>query len=295
MDHRAFLVSLDTARRRHLTARSDLIGLVHLAGHWGAILSLSALVVLKVPGWPFLMLPLGILLVFLFTLMHEAAHFTPFASQWINRVVSHTCGLILFLPANWFRYFHMAHHRHTQDPDRDPELATPKPSNVWQYIVHVSGIPVYRGHLTAILRNAFFYRSEPYLPRSASAKLKLEARLMLAFYGGVFTACIALNLHEILIVWLVPLLLGQPFLRLYLLAEHAGCPQDRDMFANTRTVQTNWFIRKLAWNMPYHAEHHAYPTVPFHRLDELHQLTRPHLKVTAPGYAHFNRQFIASL
>jgi hypothetical protein len=39
-----------------------------------------------------------------------------------------------------------------------------------------------------------------------------------------------------LIYWIVPALLGQPWLRLFLLAEHAGCPQVRDMLANSRTT-----------------------------------------------------------
>lgn len=32
------------------------------------------------------------------------------------------------------------------------------------------------------------------------------------------------------------------------------------------------FYRKLAWNMPYHAEHHAWPSVPFHFLPFVHKL-----------------------
>ncbi|WP_246694633.1 fatty acid desaturase, partial [Mesorhizobium sp. M2D.F.Ca.ET.147.01.1.1] len=69
-----------------------------------------------------------------------------------------------------------------------------------------------------------------------------------------------------------PALLGQPFLRLYLMAEHGRCPLVANMLENTRTTLTNWFVHKLAWNMPYHAEHHAYPGVPFHQLPEFHRL-----------------------
>ena len=32
-----------------------------------------------------------------------------------------------------------------------------------------------------------------------------------------------------------------------------------------------WFYTKLAWNMPYHQEHHAWPNVPFYLLPELHR------------------------
>ena len=41
--------------------------------------------------------------------------------------------------------------------------------------------------------------------------------------------------------------------------------------------------------MPYHAEHHAFPAVPFHRLPDLHGLTSGELRVTESGYVRFNR------
>jgi fatty acid desaturase len=84
-------------------------------------------------------------------------------------------------------------------------------------------------------------------------------------------------------------------LRLYLLAEHGRCPAVTDMFANTRTTFTTRLVRFLAWNMPYHAEHHAMPSVPFHRLPELHALARPHLKQTEDGYTRFAARYAASL
>ena len=94
-------------------------------------------------------------------------------------------------------------------------------------------------------------------------------------------------------LWLVPVLLGQPFLRLYLLAEHGDCPFVANMFENTRTTYTNRVVRFLAWNMPYHVEHHAYPAVPFHHLPALHDKMREHLQVTAPGYAQFTKDYLA--
>jgi fatty acid desaturase len=37
----------------------------------------------------------------------------------------------------------------------------------------------------------------------------------------------------------------------------------------TRSMQTSNLLRSIMWNMPYHAEHHAYPAVPFHALPAL--------------------------
>ncbi len=96
-------------------------------------------------------------------------------------------------------------------------------------------------------------------------------------------------------LWLIPALLGQPFLRLYLLAEHGRCPPVADMLANSRTTFTNRIVRFVAWNMPYHTEHHAFPNVPFHKLSELHRDLRPHLKSTSDGYGAFARDYSSTL
>ena len=112
-DHKAFLSGLPADLREAMTARSDGPGLWHLAGHLGAILGLGALIATGVPGW-WLLLPVqGVLIVFLFTLEHEATHKTPFANVRLNDEVGRVAGFLLLLPFEWFRYFHLAHHRWT--------------------------------------------------------------------------------------------------------------------------------------------------------------------------------------
>ena len=95
--------------------------------------------------------------------------------------------------------------------------------------------------------------------------------------------------------WLIPQLIGQPFLRGYLLAEHTGCTLDRNGLTNTRTTLTNRIVRLLMWDMPFHAEHHLYPSIPFHRLAAAHALLRDRLRFVQPGYARFNAGFVRSL
>lgn len=118
---------------------------------------------------------------------------------------------------------------------------------------------------------------------------------MLLFYSALFAASMILGSAALLWVWLLPLALGQPFLRLYLLAEHGRCPLVANMLENSRTTFTNTVVRWLAWNMPFHAEHHSFPAVPFYRLPEFHQLTRPHLATTERGYHRFHARYLAWL
>ncbi len=285
MDHRAFVANLPPEIRVKLTTPSDRAGLLHLAGHAGAIALVGGLIAM---GW-WVLVPLqGVLIVFLFTLEHEATHKTPFASARLNEWVGRVCGFLLLLPFDWFRSFHLAHHRWTNIPGRDPELAGDKPATRRAWLWHVSGLPFWlaQGRLIWALVQGRF--AADYVPASAMPRMVREARLMAVGYAA------ALILFPGLVwVWIVPALLGQPVLRLYLLAEHGDCPRVANMFENTRTVFTGRVIRFLAWNMPYHVEHHVYPSVPFHRLPDLHQMMKDELRVTSEGYAAFTRDYLA--
>lgn len=295
MDHREIVTSLSQEQRDRLTERSDIPGLPLLFLHWGAIIALGTLIAFKVPYWPLLMLPQGILIVFLFTLLHETIYQTAFRSPWLNEAVARAASFMLALPADWFRYFHFAHHRFTQDPENDPELAFAKPETRWQYVKHVSGLLVWRGHLATLVTNASGRCRDRYVPPKGAAKVRNEARVMIALYAVLIALSLYFATPALLFAWVLPALLGQPFLRLYLLAEHGRCPLVANMLENTRTTITNMMVRKLAWNMPYHTEHHAYPGVPFHRLPEFHSLIKCHLKEIERGYIHFNVKYIGAM
>ncbi len=291
MDHREFLAQLPAEAKAGLTARSDRAGLIHLAGHVGAILLTGSAIAAGAPGWPLLLPVQGILIVFLFTLEHEATHKTPFASETLNEWVGRVCGLLLVLPFEWFRYFHLAHHRWTNIEGKDPELEGGKPETLRDWVWHVSGLPYWIAGARLTLRLARGRERSTYLPDSALPRMAREARWMLALYAVALLSLFATPL--LLWVWIVPVLLGQPALRLYLLAEHGDCPRVANMFENTRTTFTTALMRFLAWNMPYHTEHHVYPQVPFHRLPDLHRMMREELRVTADGYAEFTRDYLA--
>ncbi len=291
MDHKAFLSTLPDDVTSRLSKRRNAGPLLHLAAHLSLILFTGTLITIRIPFWP-LLLPLhGIFLIFLFTLEHEATHKTPFENERLNEWVGHAIGLIIFLPFLWFRYFHLAHHRYTNIPGKDPELlAGAKPEGWVSYVKYVSGIPYWAAMVTQIIRNAMGRADATYLPKSTHPRLKSEARLMLVLYAfAVFSLILSPFLFW---AWLLPILLGQPILRLYLLAEHARCAIVADMFQNTRTTYTTKFIKFLTWNMPYHVEHHTMPNVPFHNLPKLHEYMQIHLTITEDGYVKFTREYV---
>ena len=112
--------------------------------------------------------------------------------------------------------------------------------------------------------------------------------------GGAAVSALLFGWTTPFVFWGLPQLACQPFLRAYVLAEHTGCTMDRNGLTNTRTTLTGAVVRLLMWNMPFHAEHHAFPAVPFHALPALHRRLAPALKTTAPGYLAVQRQILAA-
>jgi fatty acid desaturase len=114
--------------------------------------------------------------------------------------------------------------------------------------------------------------------------LIVEARSYLGVYVAIAVVSVLAAPPMPLLVWIAPLLVGQAFLRPYLLAEHTACGSTRDCLENTRTTLTLPLVRLFAWNMSFHAEHHAYPAVPFHALPRLHAHVQARLANLEPGY-----------
>jgi fatty acid desaturase len=294
--HRDALAALSATELGELKETSDVPGLLHLAGHL-LLLCLTGSLVLWTdnPVLKILAMTLhGVALVSLFALEHESIHGTAFRTSWLNTAAAEVSGFILLLPPRHFRFFHFAHHRHTQDPAHDPELATPKPGNWRGYLLQLSGLPYWRAEIVVLLKNALGQDLPDFVPANARGKLVLEARLHLAAMLVLAMAGVAFGLTWILTLWVIPALLGQPFLRAYLMAEHGACPLVANMLANSRTTYTNRLVRFLAWNMPFHSAHHALPTVPFHRLPALNRNLASRLKVTAQGYGEAHRQIRAA-
>jgi fatty acid desaturase len=280
-----------------LSARSDRKGLLQLAGHLGA-LAATGILVWSARGSLWLlpaMVGHGIVLVFLFAPLHESVHWTAFCRRRLNDVVAWGCGALLILPPEFFRAFHFAHHRHTQDPARDPELAAPKPRTLAEYLWHVSGLPYWRERIATTWRHACGRVDEAFIPPRRRGAIVREARILLGVYLAAALASIGASSPALLWLWLGPVVLGQPFLRLYLLAEHTGCPLVPSMLENSRTTRSLAAVRRLAWNMPYHAEHHAYPALPFHALPAAHRLLKSRIVVQASGYLAVHREIVAGL
>ena len=243
--------------------------------------------------------------IFLFCPSHECVHRTAFRRRALNDAVGFLIGVLLILPPAWFGAFHVAHHKHTQDPARDPEIrwsgftradirkTGPRAWNdrLWA----LSGAGYWKERVATTLMYACgtvpaadlnFVHTE-----RLARRLVREARLFVAIYALVLAVAAAGGGAPLWRHWGFPALAGQPFLRFYLTAEHTGCELahepppaaarqradarealrrgQRLSRTSARHIWPRAATRLLFWNMPYHAEHHAFPEVPFAHLPAL--------------------------
>jgi fatty acid desaturase len=296
---------LSPAMLRELSERSDVRGAVRTVSHYGAIAIVGTLIWLVSSAYGLAWaLPLIVvqayLVAFLFMPMHETAHKTAFRSRALNLAVGHLSAFMIAHRYEYYCLFHWDHHRYTQDPDKDPELIVgPKPASDTQLAIAYSGLVQLAGREALMLRHALTGRiSLPWIPENKCHIIVREARLYLAGYVALLLVSLALHTAILLWVWIIPLLIGQLILRPYLYAEHTGCERTRSAFDNTRTTYTGIVTKWFAWNMPYHVEHHAYPSIPFHALPKLNRIVddriafrgRGYLAVTRETWAWFRRE-----
>jgi fatty acid desaturase len=288
---------LSPAMLRELSARSDLRGAIRTASHYGAVAILGTLIWLVSStygmAWALpLIVVQAYLVAFLFMAMHETAHKTAFRRRALNLAIGHVSAFVIAHRYEYYCLFHWDHHRYTQDPDKDPELIVgPKPSSDTQLAIAYTGLLQVAGRERLMLRHALTGKvSLPWIPENKRDIIVREARLYVAAYAAVLLASLALHTAILLWVWIVPLLVGQLILRPYLYAEHTGCERTRSAFQNTRTTYTGTVMKWFAWNMPFHVEHHAYPSIPFHALPKLNRIVADEIVYRGQNYRAVTRE-----
>ncbi|MBU0726772.1 MAG: fatty acid desaturase [Alphaproteobacteria bacterium] len=286
------------AELKVLSARSDARGLLRLGIHLGLIGLSSALI--WQAGETLWLLPAmllqGLFLIALFATIHETVHYTAFKTRWLNESVGWFAALPSLLNATYYKHFHLAHHRHTQDPARDPELTPPPPTTRRQFWWRMTAIPYWIGRFRSLGKLAVGnFAGADFVPEKVRDEVVRSVQLMIAFYALVIASALAMGSAWPLLYWIVPVVIAQPFLRAYLLTEHTGCSEDANGLTNTRTTLASWPVRLLMWNMPFHVEHHLYPSIPFHALPALHRKIRGDLAHLAPGYLPTLRDIHADL
>lgn len=188
-----------------------------------------------------------------FTPMHDAAHRSIARARWINELAGRLAIIPLFGPFTAVRYIHLEHHKHTNEPDADPD--------------HWSG----RGpRLLLPLRwlTQDFHYYAVYATASRPRRERIEAYVTLALLVGI-AIVLASSGHgrTVLLGWLLPARLAIATLSFafdYLPHRPHHIPAKQDRFAATHIFEGRLkYAATLGQSL--HRVHHLYPGVPFYR------------------------------
>lgn len=217
---------------------------------------------------------------------HEASHYALFRKPLINDMVS---DLLLMMPTaaitQQFRTTHLEHHRHINDPVRDPDArrlgnglpgAFPmaKRRYVMRYVLGCLWLPdLIRYILHQGLNAGIFAPMER--PLKNPYPLWVAGAMLALFWAALFTATAFTGTFTPLILfWIVPLLTTFPFLmQLREIAHHSNAPDGGDL-TNSRIFLVHPLLRwsVFPYGQEYHLTHHLFGRLPHYHAAEAHSI-----------------------
>ncbi|QHS11054.1 fatty acid desaturase [Sinimarinibacterium sp. NLF-5-8] len=270
------LSSLSDAQRAeldHLTHRHGTSWIT--VGLWIAVMGIylasDILAVLRIiPLWAGMLINCTVGY-FIFSVVHDGVHYAICRNKRLNDAIAQSAVLLgaPYLSLPLFRWGHLKHHRHTNDPVHDPDFAL---HGVWWtlpfrwafidliYLIHLlqHGDTLARQSLRA---------SIPWI----GATLALLAALIVSGYG-----------LEVLMLWFIPsraifITLGFSF---FWLPHVPHDTRQADNFTRATTVRIGheWLMAPLLQWQHVHLIHHLYPTTPFYNNAKVWRLIEPVLR-----------------
>jgi beta-carotene hydroxylase len=224
-----------------------LVALVAALALWIAALALAA-------AHPVLAVALGTTGAYIaFTPLHEAAHRSLARARWVNELVGRVASLPLLGPFPAIRHLHLEHHKHTNEPDADPD--------------HWSGRgPALLLPLRWLTQDLHYYAA--YVRRRRPGRERLETLATLAIVAGAAITLTALGHGAIALYgWVLPARLAVGLLAFafdYLPHRPYRVTARQDRFAATGAAPGRWRYA-LTLGQSLHRVHHFYPGVPFYR------------------------------
>lgn len=238
---------------------------------------------------------------------HELHHGNAFKTKWMSTAATFFVSTAFFEVLSHERIMHKQHHKYTLDIDRDPELTSfysrqelenlnfkSVPDSRYSYAKSYINVLTYFLHRVCRLATSCMGIATDYTGLSWSMKcdayevidatslrdLQTWSLLQLSIYVAIFSTIgsTAEGLKGLVFWWIAPCILGYAPINFVRNAEHADCDRIQNQLLNTRTVESNRLMRWVLWETNYHAEHHAYPAVPFYNLPILHELLKDHIK-----------------
>jgi fatty acid desaturase len=217
----------------------------------------------------------------------------------MNDAVYRLASFMMMKDPTVWRWSHTRHHTDTLILGRDPEIVAMRPARLAKIIANLVGlydVPVAFRDMALHAAGRVTAEEATFIPASERSKVYRTARIWLASYAAVATACVLTGSILPAMVIGLPRMYGACMLYVYSLTQHAGLGENvLDHRLNTRTVSMCRLNRFLYWNMNYHVEHHMFPMVPYHRLPELHTQIAHDLAAPYPSIWAVHKEVIPAI
>ena len=271
-----------------LSAHSRWEGLLLVAHAWAVIAAAIAMVVL-LPGFWFITVPLAIMIVGarqlgLAILMHDAAHRALSSDPKVNDFVGQwLCGAPVGASLESYRNYHLGHHKFAQQAE-DPDLGLSAPFPITRQSLRRKMIRDLTGQTfakqrTAVLRARLKARKPGQSALSIWWAEAVRLRSFLLWNLGILVVLTAMGLWWVyFLLWLAPMAIWHPMItRLRNIAEHACIAKDEpDPLRHARTTHASFIERALIapYYVNYHCEHHMFMHLPCYRLPAAHRILK---------------------
>jgi ferredoxin-NADP reductase/fatty acid desaturase len=195
----------------------------------------------------------------LFTVLHDAAHYSISTRRWVNVAFGRVAMLFVspLISFMSFAFIHIEHHRNTNDGENDPDHFV-SGAPWWQ-------LPV-RFPLMDVPYLAFLVRNVRRRPR---AEVLETSVLMLASVTAIVTCAFTGHLWMLAVVYLIPARVAMFVLAWWFdwLPHHdlEDTQQENRYRATRNRVGSEWILTPLLLSQNYHLVHHLHPSIPFHR------------------------------
>ena len=208
---------------------------------------------------------------------HEAQH-DIYARKgeklyWLNQLIGHAALIPLASSYRVLRETHIEHHKHTNDPELDPDFSS-NAQNGWGSIM--TSIDNFQPGSKS---NARYMETLQRLS-TPEAKRAIRDQIIITLTYHLFLFSMALSGYalEVLLLWWLPIKLAFTYIRYFLSwRPHFPNPQ-MGRYKNTRSF-SSWLGDISALGMTAHIVHHLHPRIPLDRTPAALRELRPILEL----------------
>lgn len=239
----------------------------------GFILTYAGIITGNLPLWAGYVLA-SVLTYASYTILHDSVHGAisgkTRSMAWLNNLLGYLAGQIMLVSFKAHQKEHLAHHRHTNHPDDDPDMFVPD-DRPWSLI---------RGTLIVLPLQYKYYFKHCWSLASARDKIIILVELICMI--GWRTALFVFGFWQIGLISLAATFTGV-FALVVLFVWIVHRPHgNQARYQNTNTFvfprYMDDFITWLWLFQNYHSIHHLFPKVPFYRYRTLFRKIEPIMK-----------------